>query len=495
MIRLIMKKPILIYIFIKNFFYKKYIINILCNVNILNLYKKYRLFQLLIFISIIFYIEYENISSKYELDINKYYIKLQKDLNLTFYKQLKKKINLAIYYNSIKNGGVERITSLLLNYLNNVKIFNLYLLTQKPKEDDEYSIPIKIKRIIVNSKRKNELIKILNKENIDLLIYHFYNNIEIEELNNLKNTKTIIYNNSCFLFWIYSNLFYFFKTVYKSYKKAKFIISLVPFENGYLFKKWGINSIFMNNFISFEYNYVIPSDLSSNTILMVGRGADRYKRFDLGVEAMKHIVKEIPESDMKIISDTYLMNFLENIVNLLNLGNNIKFIGYSSNPEIYYKNASLHLFPSISESFGLILSETKIFGIPNILVGLDYMSISNGGTVIIYDDNSISIAKEAIKILKNEKYKKQLGKEARKSMKKFKNELLLKKWIKLILSIYNGLNYYEKIRNEDRKISVKYAINILEKQVELLKIRLPNFKNITMEDIENFTYMENLEKI
>ena len=69
-------------------------------------------------------------------------------------------------------------------------------------------------------------------------------------------------------------------------------------------------------------------------------------------------------------------------------------MGYTSTPEIYYKN---------------ILSETKIFGIPNILVGLDYISIAKGGTVIIYDDNSISIAKEAIKILKDINYRKELG--------------------------------------------------------------------------------------
>ena len=181
----------------------------------------------------------------------------------------------------------------------------------------------------------------------------------------------------------------------------------------------------MNNFISFEYNYVIPSDLSSQTILMIGRGNDNLKRFDLGVEAMKYIAKELPECEMKIISDTYLMEYLEKIVNLLNLENNVNFVGYSSIPEIYYKNASLHLFPSISESFGLILSETKIFGIPNILVGLDYISLAKGGTVIIYDDNSKSIAKEAIKILKDENYRKKLGREARKSMKKFKNELII----------------------------------------------------------------------
>jgi len=362
------------------------------------LYKNNKIHLFIIFLIIIIF-EYNKIEN--DIEINNNYLKLQLDLNLTFSNQLKNKINLAIYYNSIKNGGVERLTALLLNYFDNIKIFNLFLITQKQKEENEYNIPINIKRIVVNPKRKKELIKILKMKKIAILIYHFYNELEINELNNLHNTKTIFYNHSCIFIWIYAHIYFYFKTIYNAYKNSQYIISLVPFENGYLFKKWGINSIFMNNFISFEYNYIIPSDLSSQTILMIGRGSDRMKRFDLGVKAMRHIIKIIPTCDMKIISNIYLIEYLQKLIEIFKLEKRVKFMGYSSIPEIYYKNASLHIFPSISESFGLVLSESKIFGIPNILVGLDYISIAKGGTIIIYDDNPISIAKEAIKILKN----------------------------------------------------------------------------------------------
>ena len=53
-----------------------------------------------------------------------------------------------------------------------------------------------------------------------------------------------------------------------------------------------------------------------------------------------------------------------------------------------------------------------------------------------------SIAKESIKIMKNKKYLKKLGRKARLSMKRFNNIQLAKKWIKLILSVYNGEIYY-----------------------------------------------------
>jgi glycosyltransferase involved in cell wall biosynthesis len=420
-------------------------------------------------------------------------LKIQYDLNLTFHKKLDNKINIAIYYNSIKNGGIERLIALLLYYLSSIDIFNTFLLTRQHKEKNEYSIPKKTQRIMVNHRRRNDIIKILKREKIDILIYHFYDELEIKTLNNLKNTKTIYYNHSCALIWIYAQFYYYYRTLYSAYKQSKYVISLVPFENDYLFKKWGINSILMSNFISYEYNSVIPSDLSSKTILMIGRGSDRLKRFELGVESMKYIIKEIQDIKMKIISDFFLIEHLKQLVNKLNLDNCVEFVGYTSVPEIFFNNASLHIFPSICESFGLVLSETKIFGIPNIVVGLDYISIVKGGTIILYDDKSESIAKEAIKILKDDNYRKKLGREARKSMKKFKNELLLKKWIKLILSIYNGDSYYLNLRKEDEKIPENESLIILKKQVELLKMRMPNFANITVKNIENFTYMKYLK--
>ena len=79
---------------------------------------------------------------------------------------------------------------------------------------------------------------------------------------------------------------------------------------------------------------------------------------------------------------------------------------------------SLKILPSFSESYSLVLGEAKIFGIPSILCGLDYLTLAKGGTIIIYDDNPHTLAKEAIKILKDDEYRRKLGRQARESMKK-----------------------------------------------------------------------------
>ena len=227
---------------------------------------------------------------------------------------------------------------------------------------------------------------------------------------------------------------------------------------------------------------------------MIGRADDKFKRFELGIQAMEYIIKEIPECQMKIISNLSNILFLENALNNLILKSNIKFYNYTSNPEIYFKKVSLHISTSISESFGLVLCETKIYGIPNILVGLNYISIKKGGTIIIYDDSAESIAKESIKILINIQNLKTLGNEARISMKNFKNDNLLKKWLKLLLSI-NFYNDYQRIRESDKKMSEKEALEILKKQIKLLNMRITKKKNITIKNIENFTFIDKIDNI
>ncbi len=134
---------------------------------------------------------------------------------------------------------------------------------------------------------------------------------------------------------------------------------------------------------------------------MIGRGQEKCKRFELGIQAMELIILENPNFELLIISNLTRIENLQNLVINLNLSQYIIFKGFNKNPELFFKNSTLHFFPSISEAFPMVVIETKLFGIPNILIGLDYLSISKGGTFIIYDDTPESLARISLKILTN----------------------------------------------------------------------------------------------
>ena len=397
-------------------------------------------------------------------------------------------IKVAFYCHRIRYGGIERVISLLINFLSENKFFIIYLITVSGILKNEYSIPINVKRITLSNHKMN-IYKAITKENIDVLIYsNYYLKEEIKKLNELNITKVIYYNHSAFIYWIYSGIYKFENTIYPTYKNCEYVISLIPLENDYLFKMWGINSILMDNPSTFDYDLVIPSDLSKKNIIMIGRSDDFVKRFELGIYAMKTILNEFPECKMNIISIP--KRKLKNLIKALNLEKNVKITGFKKNPEPYLKNASLHIFPSISESYSMVLGEAKIFGIPSILCGIDYISLAKGGTIIIYDDNPDTISKEAIKILKEDKYRIKLGKEARKSMQKHKNMLITKKWIKLILSVYNGIDsasIMKYIMNDYKPMTKVEIDRILNNQLNLLKKRKPNFKDLTLENLKLYS--------
>lgn len=398
-----------------------------------------------------------------------------------------KKIRIGIFCHCLHNGGRARITSLLVNYFYNLKIFDLYLFTRTFPQNNEYKIPYCIKRNVV----KKEIINNILKKKLDIFIYELDEIKDVEILNKYKKTKIIYYIHSSIFYWIYSNYTHF-KSLYKLYKSSKYIVSIIPFENDYLFEKWGIRSILMNNFMTFQYNSVIQSNLSKKTILMIGRANNKLKRFEIGIQAMEYINNIIPECEIDIISNLTGIHKIQNLCINLNLVNKIKFLGYTLTPEIYFKNASLHIFPSITEGFPLVLSETKIYGIPSILLGIDYVSISEEGTVIIYDDSSELLSIEIIKILKKNNYRKKLGNDAKNSMKIFDDKLLLTKWIELIASVFNGENFYQQLKNKDKKISKEKALYMMKNQIKLMKMRNQKFINITNYNFENFSFLENL---
>ena len=122
------------------------------------------------------------------------------------------KIKIATYIPSLNNGGVERNTALLLNYLSQIEIFELYLFNSK-RSNNEYKISGNIRRFFIFYGRKN-LKRILLKNKINIFIFQSYEETIIAMLKKMKNIKIIFYNHSCFLFWIYYQHKTIFKTMY-----------------------------------------------------------------------------------------------------------------------------------------------------------------------------------------------------------------------------------------------------------------------------------------
>ena len=458
----------------------------------INFEKVFRIIIIIIFI--IIYFSYNKTIKLYRNHLNELYSNIQSDININLNNNINNRIRIAIYTISLKDGGLQRFTSNFINNLDKVKLFKFYLFTQTEKEENEYKILDNVKRIFIkNDSDINDVIKHIKKNKIDIFIYQFPRKKDIYALNNLKSiynlnkVKVIFYIHSSFFYWFYST-YYSSLDIYKEYTKSKYVISLIPLENDYLFKKWRINSILFDNFMTYDYNSIIQSNLSDNKILLIGRGKNKLKRFNLGIQAIEYIKNEISEIKLFIISSINNTEFLKNYIDNLNLGFNIFFANYTSDPSIYFRTPRLNYLTSISECYPLTLAETKVYGIPTIILGLNYVSMSKKGTIIIYDDYPETLAKISINILNNKKYNKKLSEQARKSMKIFTNEKIIDKWKKLLFLVYNDYTNYTKYF--DRSVyNEKELSEILKIQINLMKKRMTNMENI------NTTFIENLNNI
>ena len=106
------------------------------------------------------------------------------DFNITLTYKIENKIRIGIYCIGLKNGGTERISSILVNFFYNIEIFKLYLFTRKRKEENEYIIPEEIKRTIIKQNKTTNLLKEIFKYKLDIFIYQFnsYKEIKIKTI-------------------------------------------------------------------------------------------------------------------------------------------------------------------------------------------------------------------------------------------------------------------------------------------------------------------------
>ena len=120
------------------------------------------------------------------------------------------------------------------------------------------------------------------------------------------------------------------------------------------------------------------------------------------------------------------------------LENNIYFSGISSDVESKLKEADIFAFPSNSEAFGFALTEAMAAGLP----AIGFRScpavneiIIDGYNGFLCDDGIDDFAEKMKILMQNEELRKQMGQNAKESMKKFAPEKIWNQWENLIKEI------------------------------------------------------------
>lgn len=198
---------------------------------------------------------------------------------------------------------------------------------------------------------------------------------------------------------------------------------------------------------AFQLHNLFPVVRKKHILLYVGRVV-KEKNLDFLFPVLFMVKKVFPDTILMIVGGGPELDELKNKAKKLHCTNDICFTGYQSRDNLayFYSMADVFVFPSCTETQGLVTIEAMLTGLPVVAIGemgtVDVMQGDNGGFMVKKDVNDFS--EKVIALLSDRKLYEQKKKEAKEWAKKWSISSLTPKL----------LEYYQKaidVCNEKRK--------------------------------------------
>ena len=401
-----------------------------------------------------------------------------------------RKIKIAFVYSTLYANGIARFISVAANNFVKTGKYEVYIITESSSKK-EYKYDERIHRII--SKNKTITKNITKDLNIDFFI-----------LQNVSGKSTINFYKSIGKYVIgmfhglyMSGMFHGKVEGYRNWKSFDNLDAFVfiGYDDYFYYKKLGFkNEIFIPNFYTFEPDKIKSSPLKGHNIVMLGRAADKIKGVIYAIKAMPLIVKEVPDAKLILLSSSYSIQFLKDLAKELKIEKSIKFNQYTENISRVFWDSSVLMYTSLSEAFPLAMVEGKAHGLPVVAFDVACSPPYQSGVINVDMLDIKALANETVKILNDEKYRKEKGKEAKLSLNQFNNEETAKLWEKLFKSLLKGTKYFRKFQKEieDKYYDEDKARQRMEKRYrDLLRLH----KNFSCHKLNDFTKPSYVKKI
>lgn len=186
-------------------------------------------------------------------------------------------------------------------------------------------------------------------------------------------------------------------------------------------------------------------DLSNehNRIITVGRIDGSVKRQDLLIKAFSCVSAKYTKWTLHIYGDIANRHYMRNLTGFVeenNLKERVFFEGVTDDVFACFQNTDIFAFPSRYEGFGLAMAEAMSAGLPVVACERCVPAnelIKNGISGILCKDEVEEYAYGLEMLMKDKQLRKEIGRKAHESMKKFTAESVWNKWEILIKGISN----------------------------------------------------------
>lgn len=396
----------------------------------------------------------------------------------------KKAKNIGVYYHRMRNGGVEKVLSKLLFVWKELG-YNIVLFTDEEATSDDYEVPENLPRIILpkytNSqgerykKRANYWESMIKKYEIDTMLYHSCTCcVLLWDVCLIKGLRCnlVIETHSMFCGSMWYDI-KFSSYLPRIYRMVDRVVSLsqvdVEFWKNYA------PTYFIPNPIDCISRKNISNNYNSQNIIWVGRLAEEKNPYAI-LEAFSIVHNELPSATLTIVGDNddpSWMRGLQERANHLNIEQNVEFCGYELEIGEYYQMASIFAMTSLSESFSMVLAESKEYGLPAVMFELPNLELTrdNKGIIVVPQGDVLALADGIIKLLKDDSLRKQMGEEARESLENFMSFDIKKAWKNLLDTFGTSIDYN---LNQNLTLMLDMLFENISRGAKRLEVDTPN---------------------
>ncbi|MBN2725410.1 MAG: glycosyltransferase family 4 protein [Deltaproteobacteria bacterium] len=182
----------------------------------------------------------------------------------------------------------------------------------------------------------------------------------------------------------------------------------------------------------------ISSMLTNKKVLAIGR-LNHQKGFDYLIQAWSIVIKSAPDWKLVIVGSGEDKLLLQNMIRNLRLEDSITIKPPTDKIENEYLESSIFVLSSRYEGFGLVLIEAMSYGVPCVSFdcpcGPDEIIQDKIDGLLVPVENLTKLADELILLMNNRDLLIKMGKKAKENVTRFKDDIILEKWI----SLYNSI--------------------------------------------------------
>lgn len=246
-----------------------------------------------------------------------------------------------------------------------------------------------------------------------------------------RSFRAIAWEHSSYEAYFERKYFYLYNNTQLFADNLRYVDSIVVLNNDYkdkYLRKLGLDSEVIYNPKSFVIDS--GSKLNNRTILYCGRIDDNFKGIDLLLDSFEKFCNRNSDWRLLIAGDGPALKKYKKLVEILDCGNRVEFLGSISNVKDVMLDASIFVLPSRFEGFPMSVTEAFECGLPVIAYDIPAMEPfkESGGAVCVPCFDTDEYSNRLLALADDIELRQRIGRNAREFAGQLDIDIIGEKW-------------------------------------------------------------------